>query len=269
MTPSFFTDDVKASIIEAAEAKATEEICGLIVTGNEVLESENVIEGSGLTMDGVEMDRTTGYLIDQDLIDENDGNILCVFHSHWDEMTDGYLSFTDIEQSRFHQIPHLLYHTEFKTWDYFDPLYHHPFPLKEPGTNPQKIDYYLNWPFDYGRADCASLLRAYFHNVLQHEIPDYPRPAFGDWYAHPEHQDAYLKLMQDPVNGFVQVNTSHPKKHDVVLCRWFGSRFPAHAGIMTSDNTVLHILRPGHLSEVVVWGGAWERSLHSVWRLAR
>lgn len=268
MTPSFFTDDVKSAIAEFSESNPTEEVCGLVLNDGTVIEAENVIEGSGLMIDGVELDKTTGYLIDQDLVDEHDGNIAAVWHSHWDEMVAGELSFQDIEQARFHQIPHLVYHTDFKTWDLFDPNQYHPAPLLEKGS-PLKLDYYKGWSFVYGRSDCSALTRAWFHNMCQHNIPDYPRPPYGDWYKHEEYQMAYLNLLQDPANGFVQINTSHPKKNDLVLCRWFGSRYPAHAGVMVTDDTVLHILSPGHLSEVVVWGGAWARGLHSVWRLAR
>lgn len=269
MTPEFLTNDVKSAIASHCNLTPHQEACGIVLLDGTVIPSENMIEGSGLSEGGVELDRTTGVLIDDELILEHEESICAVFHSHWDEATSGYLSFTDIEQSRFHQIPYLLYHTEFKVWDYFDPMYPHPYPLLEKSTSKTNINYYLGWPFEFGRSDCSMLLRAYFKNVLNHEIPDYPRPRNGEWYKDPQFENAYLNLFNDPANGFKQVNTATPKKNDVVLMRMFGSRHPCHTGIMITDETMLHLIQPGHLSEVVVWGGAWKRGLHSVWRLAK
>ena len=267
MTPEFLTDDVKSAIASHCESLPHQEACGIVLLDGTVIPSENMIEGSGLSEGGVELDRTTGVLIDDELVTEHEDSIAAVFHSHWDEGTPGYLSFTDIDQSRFHGIPYLLYHTTFKTWDYFDPNYFHPAPLLERG-NPKRLDYYKGWNFVYGRSDCSMLLRSYFHHILGHDIPDYPRPADGEWYKNPAHTLKYLELMQDPINGFVQVNTATPKKNDVILLRWFGSKNPSHAGIMVEDDKVLHIIE-NRLSEVVVYGGAWKRGLHSVWRLAK
>jgi proteasome lid subunit RPN8/RPN11 len=267
MIPPFLTDDVKAQIVTIANNKPTEEVCGLILSDGTVIEAENIIEKVELEYDGDILNLSTGYAIAQDLIDEHDGNIACVFHSHHLDTQEGYLSYADIEQSRFHQISYLLYHTEFKTWDLFDPTQYHPFPLKETGS-PLKLSYYLNWPFIFGRSDCASLLLSYFHNMCGYDIQDYPRPPHEDWYRHEEYQQSYVNLFQDPANGFVQINTSHPKKNDVVLMRFFGSKYPCHIGIIVEEGKMLHLLQPQHLSEIVVWGGAWARGLHSVWRLA-
>lgn len=266
MTPTFLTDETKAAIVAHAESLPNEEVVGLILSDGTVIPSENVIEGSGLTENGVELTKATGCLVDEDFVIEYEDRLSAIYHTHWDEKTPGYLSFTDIDQSRFHQIPYLLYHTEFKVWDYFDPLYYHPFPLHSKG-NPLKINHYLGWPFDFGRSDCATIIKAYLKNVCGHEFPDYPRPPDGEWYKKPEYQKMYLELFQDPVNGFFNVNTSIPKKNDVILMRFFGSLHPCHVGVMVDDKSFLHLLQPGHLSEVVPFGGAWKRGLHSVWRL--
>jgi proteasome lid subunit RPN8/RPN11 len=271
MTPSFLTDEVKSQIATLCELTPNKESCGLILNDGTVILSPNKIDGSGLAEfdengELQELTEETGALIDVDLYLEHEDNIVCFWHSHVDEFVDGYLSFTDIDQSRFHGVPYLLYHTVFKTWDYFDSEYFHPFPLLERG-NPKKIDYFKGWPFVYGRSDCSMLLRSYYKNIYNLTIPDYPRPSDGEWYKNPNYETAYQDLMKDPVNGFTQVNTSNPKKGDVILVRWFGSRHASHAGIMVEDDKVLHIIL-NSLSEVVVYGGAWKRGLHSVWRLA-
>lgn len=269
MKPSFLTSEVEATIKNYCCSIAKEEACGLILNDGTVIPAENIIEGSGLTDGDKSLDCSNGYLIDQDLIIEHEDNLACVFHSHFCEYNhEGYLSPTDIEQSRFHGIPYLLYHTAFDVWDYFDPNRFHPFPLLEKG-NPQNINYYLKWPFVWGRSDCSSIIRAWMYHKLNHTIPDYPRPRDGaNWYKDPNHENAYLKLLEDPANGFMQVDRA-PRKDDVVLMRFFGSRLPAHGGVMVSDTTMLHVLEPGHQSEVVPFGGAWKRGLHSVWQLIR
>jgi proteasome lid subunit RPN8/RPN11 len=274
MTPSFLTDDVKSQIATYCNLTPDKESCGLILNDGTVLLSPNTIDGSGLAEfdengELQELTEETGALIDVDLYLEHEDNIACFWHSHSDEMVEGWLSFTDIDQSRFHGIPYLLYHTKFATWDYFDPNYHHPFPLLEKATSKTKIDYYLKWPWSYGRSDCASLLKSYLKNVVGHEFPDYPRPVAMDWYKDSNYETKYLELFQDPVNGFTQINTASPKKDDVILMRFFGSRQPCHVGVMVTDQTFLHLLQPGHLSEVVPFGGAWKRGLHSVWRIAK
>lgn len=271
MIPSFLTDDVKAQIAAYCEIAPDLESCGLVLNDGTVVFSSNEIDRSGIYRidengEIQELTQETGALIDVSLYLEHEDDIACFWHSHCCEMVDGYLSFTDIDQSRFHGIPYLLYHTIFKTWDYFDPNYHHPFPLLERG-NPKKIDYYLKWPFSYGRCDCATLLKSYLKNIVGHEFPDYPRPVSMQWYKDPDYETKYLELFQDPVNGFTQINTANPKKDDVILMRFFGSRQPCHVGVMVTNETFLHILQPGHLSEVVPFGGAWKRGLHSVWRV--
>jgi proteasome lid subunit RPN8/RPN11 len=257
----------KPLIISHAEEFPASEVCGLVLKDGTVVRSDNMIEGSGLSEDGVELTTSTGVLLDEDLIIEFEQEIAIVYHTHVLETQEGWLSFADIEQSRFHQIPYLLYHTAFKTWDYFDPDYCHPFPLLEKTTPKKNINYYLGWPFIFSRSDCATLMRAYCENVLNHSIPDYHRPRDGQWYRNDSLGNSYLDLFQDPVNGFTLVNTSTPKKNDVVLMRFFGSRHPCHVGVMVEEDKMLHLLEPGHLSEVTIWGGAWKRGLHSVWRI--
>lgn len=268
MTPEFLTEDVKNAIANFANIHPNQEVCGLVLLDGSVIESPNTIEGTGVTENGEELTVETGAMIDVDLLMEYDGQIAATFHSHPSEYQEGYLSFTDTQQARLHDIPVLLYHTAFAVWDYYDPNYPHPFPLKEKETSKTNINYYLGWPFIYGRCDCASVLISYFKNHFNHEIPDYFRPYTSEWYMDDSLGNSYLELFQDPINGFTQINTANPKKNDVVLMRFFGSRYPCHVGVMVEDDRMLHLLQPQHLSEVVVWGGAWKRGLHSVWRLA-
>lgn len=263
MKPTFLTTEIESAIIEYCKYIPDEEACGIILDDGTLVASENKIsENSSLT-------KKDGFALDYDLIIQHENHIACVFHSHFCEYNhEGYLSQQDIEQSRFHGIPYLLYHTAFDVWDYFDPNSFHPFPLLA-GSNPQHINYYLKWPFVWGRSDCSTIIRAWMYHKLNHVIPDYPRPLDGaNWYKDPNHENAYLRLLEDPANGFIQVNRE-PRKDDVVLMRFFGSRLPAHGGVMVTDSTMLHVLEPGHLSEVVPFDGAWKRGLHSVWQLIR
>jgi proteasome lid subunit RPN8/RPN11 len=271
MTPSFLTDKVKSEIAAFCHLTPDKESCGLVLNDGTVIRSENKVEGSGLAEfsnnELVELTQETGAMLDMDLYLEHEDSIACFWHSHCSEFVSGWLSFTDTDQSRFHEVPYLLYHTKFDTWDYFDPNYYHPYPLLEKG-NPKNIDYYLSWPFVYGRSDCGTLLRSYYYNIYGVRLPDFPRINNLQWYRDSEHESFYIDIFESHQDQFFKlINTTTPKKGDVVLLRFFGSRQPCHVGIMVEDDKMLHLLEPETFSEVVIWGGIWKRGLHSVWRL--
>jgi hypothetical protein len=67
MTPDFLTEGVKSAIAAHCNLTPTEEACGLVLLDGTVIPSENKIEGSGLAEGGVELDKTTGVLIDDEL----------------------------------------------------------------------------------------------------------------------------------------------------------------------------------------------------------
>jgi cell wall-associated NlpC family hydrolase len=256
------TPEIQAQFEEYATLE--EEQVAIVLKDGTFIPCENVVEQLELYNEqGERLTRKTDAVIDQDVLIEYDDEIALIIHSHWDEGTSGYLSFRDVEQSRFHQLPTAVYHTLFKTWDLFDPLGWHPYPLKATG-NPKKINYYKNWPFFWGRSDCASLFRAYFHHMYGVDIPDYPRPTDGEWYKDLSRND-YIENIEK-TGCFRRVNRE-PKKDDLVMIRYGGSINPAHAMVMVDNKNALHLLKPGHLSEVIPFGGAWKRGLHSVWEL--
>jgi len=232
---NLLTDYIKQQIIAHANQFPEEEVIGLVLKSGEVIPSKNIIETTELEVEGELLNKKTGALIDDELLNDYEFEIAAIYHSHWSDYDPALLSPVDIHQSRVHNIPFILYHSAFKQWDYFDPSYPHPFPLKEKG-DPKSLEYYLNWPFIFGRSDCSSLFISYFKNIYDHIIPDHPRPLDGEWYKNPKYESLYLKCMEDPKRGFVKTNRSEPKKGDFCLVRFFGSPHPSRFYICFSQD---------------------------------
>jgi proteasome lid subunit RPN8/RPN11 len=267
MKPSdILNDRVKEAIVRDCMIDVNNERCGFVLKDLSVIPVTNISEKPN-----------DSFIPEQESFDRYEDDIIAIYHSHNTEYTPGYLSLRDIEQSRSHQIPYIMYHTTFDVWDMFDADYIHPYPLREP-DNYGTLDYLLNVPFSWARADCAWLIRAYYKMFFTFDITDYPRPLGDDWYkeASKSSKDGmyYDLLLNHP--GLTQVNTETPKKGDIVLMRSFGSRVANHSGVVvesaTSDRyaTILHTLESGTFSRVDLWSGPrWHTGrLHSVWRLS-
>lgn len=103
--------------------------------------------------------------------------------------------------------------------------------------------------FCFGVLDCYTLIRDYYRETLQIELPDFPRRD-GFWHRG---EELYLDHFEEA--GFVPVEPASLRPHDVVLMR-LSSPVVNHGAIYLGDDRILH--HPMHrLSSRDVYGGYW------------
>lgn len=85
--------------------------------------------------------------------------------------------------------------------------------------------------WEYGKQDCFSLLRDYYH-LLGIEIPDFPRPESLE-----RTESIFLKHAK--AVGFERVPFEDRKPHDVLIMK-LGTKTPMHAAIYVGRDRILH-----------------------------
>jgi proteasome lid subunit RPN8/RPN11 len=96
--------------------------------------------------------------------------------------------------------------------------------------------------FVHGIVDCYTLVRDYYAQVLNINLPNFKRA--DDWWVEgANRQNLYLDHFAEA--GFVVVNEL-PREHDGILMT-IRSQVPNHAAVMLGNGNVLHHLH-GHLS---------------------
>jgi proteasome lid subunit RPN8/RPN11 len=252
------TDEIKAEIESHADEFPTIEVCGFVLKTGEVVRSENQ-----------STDPENSAVTDPDLFLEHQDNIAAIYHSHCKIEHAGYLSFHDIVQSKFFNLPYILFHTIDRSWDLYDPNDLNPWPLQERNGTPQSADFYIGWAWDWGRADCYTLLRNWMKGHGICEMDEFERSPNPEEYL-TEGWSRYEDGL--PTQGFVRLAPGTPlQKHDVVLMA-IKSDTPHHAGVIThvarggEQIQFIHHLGPTRLSKEVVYGGYWKDSTRSVWR---
>lgn len=252
----------KQEIAKHAHELPNQEVCGLILKDGSVVRSPNKLPDKSDVPDSAP-NKQDNFAIDPDVWIRNAAMVDGIYHSHCSESHPAYLSSEDIRNSRDRKIAYALYHTQFDQWDLFDPRGLHPYPLKaDRRYTPKDIEYYLRWPFEWGRSDCLTVFRSYYQGMLGIEIDDFDR----------EDDRKFLKqgwnryIDNFPSQGFRQV-TGEPLKNDVILMKIHG-RNPHHVGVLVDDHfmSFLHLLEPGTLSRRDIYGGEWMDKKHSVWR---
>jgi cell wall-associated NlpC family hydrolase len=264
------TDEIKAAIASHANDFPEQEVCGVVLRSGAVIPSENLAE-----------DVTTGFILDDrcsDLIFRDSGgaeSVVAVYHSHCLEEQPRTMVFSglddrsvwtygDIAHSQRSKLPYILFHTIEQSWDYYDPDGIHPFPLIQK-EDPQDISFYLGWQWMWGRADCYTLMRAYYGNVVGIELPEVERSPDPEEYLSKEWNKFQEGLL---VNGFVGLEkTTRLQLHDVVLMRIRGEQWH-HVGIISDSQRhhLIHHLGEPRLSERVVYGGVWVEATHQIYR---
>ena len=276
------TFDIKKTISEYALDNSEIEICGFLLVDGSLYEADNIAdtlspeELSNMGVSEADLDkdpRSFLFMMDPDahnfFITQRD-SIDALFHSHCLDNSPGYLSPTDIHNSIASKLPYILYHChpDFDSWDLFDPLDIHPYPLQNKKKyTPKQLEFYLGWPYNHPRCDCLTVFRSYYKGMLDIVIRDYPRPKDPLEYFK-GYWDAYRNNLQK--EDFVQVEKPY-KKNDVVLSTLRG-KTPHHVSILLDPSTgkSLHVLEPGRLSETFVYGGRdWIQATDSVWRHKR
>ena len=230
-------------------SEAPFEKCG-VVTSSEILELPNTAT-----------DKENEFLISESDWEQWQEHAVAVWHSHWRSDQPGHLTEADIKMSRSLKIPYLIYHSEFGTYDYFDPDFPHPFPLGAEGE-PEQLDYYLNKPFIWRRHDCYALVRNYYKGMLKIDLPDFIRPEYTRF--------AYTHRIEELFGnaGFLEVPGDQPvKTHDIIAIA-INNDTPHHLNICTDreKGTFLHVFDKGHLSELFPWSD-WHSNQKPLLRL--
>jgi proteasome lid subunit RPN8/RPN11 len=103
--------------------------------------------------------------------------------------------------------------------------------------------------FVHGVVDCYTLVRDYYNETLQTELPDFTRNE--NWWN--EGQNLYVENFASA--GFVVVSDA-PRAHDVLLMQ---VRAPVinHAAVYLGDEMILHHMH-GRLSSRDIYGGYWQ-----------
>ncbi|MDP2026455.1 C40 family peptidase [Sulfuriferula sp.] len=105
--------------------------------------------------------------------------------------------------------------------------------------------------FHHGVLDCFSLVRDYYRDTCQIEVPDFKRS--NEWWLHGE----TLYLDNFAAAGFGQVPASDMQLHDVMLMQ-FASPTPHHAAVYIGGGVILQHLA-GRLSSQDVYGGWFQK----------
>lgn len=233
-----------------AHSNPTEEVCGVCLKDRTFIPAPNLAS-----------ERSSSFLFDRKLIDENEGEVLAIFHSHVLESDGSVFSPHDIEVSRTLQIPYLLYGLD-DGWDYFDPMGIHPYPLEEVGS-PEDPSYFTLWRFSYGRADCATSIRSWILWKLGIRLADYNRVDFEAVMEHNVHQFGEGRWRE---NGFEILHKDTPlKDNDIIAISLTGGLQANHLAVITSaeNNEMLHNLGQERFSEIITYNNSWRlRTLH-------
>ena len=114
--------------------------------------------------------------------------------------------------------------------------------------------------FDHGFVDCYSLVRDFYIQNFQIELPNYARP--NDWWA--EGFDLYMDRYYK--NGFrpLDVHPSEYKIGDVFLMAIM-SPVTNHAGVLVDNGQILHHFT-NRLSTVEPYKGIWRNCTTAVFR---
>lgn len=110
---------------------------------------------------------------------------------------------------------------------------------------------YIGRRFKLGESDCYSLLRDFYRNEYQIELPDYARPENYWEHGFNLFSELYSK------HGFEQISDS-PLEWQVgdVFLVCLNSEHPSHAAIYAGDSKILH--HPPHrFSNLELYKGIW------------
>ena len=235
-----------------AHTNLKEEICGVCLKDGSFIQAENLA-----------LKKESHFMFNRSVIDQNEGDVLAIFHTHILESDGSVFSSHDIEVSRSLEIPYLLYSPADGGWDYYDPMGIHPYPLEAEGE-PTDLSYYCLWRFDYARADCASTVRGWYQGKLGIRLEDYNRIDLESAIEHRLDQFGPGRWVE---NGFRILDKDTPlKDHDIVAIDVAGLQQAHHLGVIVSasNNLMLHNLGRDRFSEVISYGDAWRsRTFHA------
>ena len=249
------TDQIKQKIIAHSSYQPEMEICGLICENDEVVPCPNVARNPQ-----EQFEISTDYFLEINAANR----VKAVYHSHWQDTDESWLSEADIANSKALKLPYILYHSTFGEWDFYDPNNLYPYPLIPNPHKPKQLEFYLGWLFQYNRSDCYTLFRSFYKGMLDIELPDYPRGDIEETTS--PNWDMFAENFKEC--GFRKLNPDEPLQiNDVLLMNIVGDR-THHAAILLDPKTgkALHNLGERRLSELFMYGGYWEERTRAVIR---
>ncbi len=110
---------------------------------------------------------------------------------------------------------------------------------------------YLNQKFELGTTDCYSLIREFYLEQYEINLPDYARPE-GFWRSE---YNLYMEYFEE--EGFYTLgeNPREWQEGDVFLMA-IGSPHATHAAIFLGNNKILHLFT-GRVSTIDSYKGQW------------
>ncbi len=190
---------------------------------------------------------TTNFRIHPRIIEtaERAGKVVACYHSH--PYRPAKPSSDDMASSEACKLPFVILGWPTDTWAIYEPC----------GWRPPLV----GRKFCHGILDCYALVRDYYHEVLQIELPDFHR---DDLWWESGRQELFLDNFEKA--GFVQVHDL--QKHDGILMQLPRFKVVCHAAVYLGDSHMLHHF-PGRLSGKTVYtadAGYWARSTRMIVR---
>jgi hypothetical protein len=170
-------------------------------------------------------------LINSDSVLDDD----IVGHTHYTDSQAGRFSFKDIITAKRRGCKILLYHTQTKEFDYFDPDFPHPYPLELNKKNPTIKDF-LGLRYEPIRCDCYSYTRDVALAIYGLKLPNLFKTniryeTLKRSFLNPE-EIGFKKTYEIKAGNFVLMN--------------FSKSIPFHMGILIGDGAILHALSETH-----------------------
>ena len=119
---------VKQEIAEHARTLPSQEVCGVVLNGEIVISLPNEHPTP-----------ETDFQLPSNTLPKYSGQLLCIYHSHWEESSPALLTPADVINARATGVASVVYHTTFDQWDLFDPNGLHPWPLNRQYLDPKQL----------------------------------------------------------------------------------------------------------------------------------
>ena len=215
----FSLKDISRDAIEKIRSIPTDKEYVALIRDREYLEIDNFSN----TADKIKID--TSVLQPGDII----------FHTHFSDDQDGWLSEIDIKSAFLVGYPCLLYHTKFRVWDYFDPTFPHPRPLDV--MTPSLIaDNFVKLKYESVRCDCYSFARNYREAIYGLKMKDIYTENCDPAYWYPKFADVEAL-------GFLKIDKpiTEVSAGDILLVN-VSVKMPYHLIVATSNVRGIHQL---------------------------
>lgn len=180
-----------------------------------------------------------------------------IIHTHYSDSMTGTLSNEDITTSLSLRIGTYLYHVDFGVWDYFNPNFPHPYPLKL--VRPERLEHlnYLGLKYSPYRCNCYTLVRDYAKGVLNINYP----------YININSNNGNIEeFFKEPDKFGFKRRLDKYKVGDLVIL-YVSREIPYHIGIVTTLSPfpmMLHVLSEKRNSEPIRLD-TFRRNIQSVW----